>query len=137
MLRKADRDYYVSIKTIASKLIAVLIVALLLNMPHSSDVYFVSHDLEIENQGVIGQTTWSTADKTIDLYFRPFETSSIQQAYSEKVRTFRDFLSVFIENTSKYDLSLLDKNENYVVYSESATQSLDKFQILFPFHYFW
>ena len=137
MLRKADRGYYVLIKTITSKLIAVLIAALLLNMPHSSDVYFVSNDLEIENHGVIGQATWSTADKTIDLYFRPFETSSIQQAYSEKVRTFRDFLGIFIENTSKHDLCLLDKNENYVAYSESATQSLDKFQILFPFHYFW
>ena len=137
MLRKADRGYYVSIKTVASKLIAVLIAALLLNMPHSSDVYFVSNDLEIENQGVIGQTTWSTADRTIDLYLRPFERSSLQQSCSEKPRLFKDFQNIFIAITAKYSLELPDKNENYIAYSESATQSLDKFQILFPFHYFW
>ena len=137
MLRKkADSGCFLWIKATASKIIAVLIAGLLLNMPHSSDVSFVSHDLEIEHQGVIGQATWSSAERTIDLYLRPCETSSIQQAYSEKVRTFKDFLSVFIDNTSKYDPQLPD-NESYIAYSESATQTLDKFQILFPFHYFW
>jgi hypothetical protein len=73
MLRKTQETNYLMLwfKAIASRFISVIIVGSLLNMPNVSDIYFASYNLKTETQGVI-KPAWSAAERTVDLYLRPF-----------------------------------------------------------------
>jgi len=124
------------IKDIAAKFTAIIIVGLLLAMPHASCAFFVSHNLKNENQEITKTSIWSAAAKTIDLYLRPFSESSIKQSYSEKP-LIKKLPSAFIKNIIKSYQEIHVGSNEYIAYSETAAQVLDKTYIFFPFHYFW
>jgi hypothetical protein len=139
MLKKTKKDYspMLCIKAAAVRFVAVVIVGSLLCMPGASNAYLASHGLKTDNQEITKTSLWSVATKTIDLYLRPFDESSIKQSYSETSPIFKNLPSAFIKNVAKSDFELPESHSEYLAYSESAAEIIDKTYIFFPFHYFW
>ena len=124
-------------KAVALRFISIIIVGSLLSMPHSSDNIFRFDNLKTENQEFIKSTTWSVAEKTVDLYLRPFCEMFEKHPHSERPLILKNSLNTFIKNITKFDLELPDSRENYIAYSKFTVQTLNKSYIFFPFHYFW